>query len=249
MGGKLQTVAIDKIRTDGGTQVRVGGIDGLALARYVAAKELPPPTVFDDGQDLWLADGFHRLKAHHEKGRKRIEVEVIKGTVREAILHAVGANDSHGLPRSNEDKRAAVLKLLNDEEWSKKSDRWIAEQCKVSNPMVSSYRKQLLNFNTSPRRGKDGKEYKPPQPKSPPSESVDEDEDLPESEPRPTERPPAAPRARKWNGDAVVDRVRDTIQAAIDDWQGPSLRPLIDELELLTEHARGLEKQRGKRTA
>ena len=46
-----------------------------------------------------------------------------------ASAHTCGANAAHGFPRSNEDKRRAVLKLLNDAEWSHWSNCKIAKQC------------------------------------------------------------------------------------------------------------------------
>ncbi|EWY35857.1 hypothetical protein N825_32650 [Skermanella stibiiresistens SB22] len=39
------------------------------------------------------------------------------GSRRDAVPHAVGANARHGLPRSNADKRDAVMILLKDPEW------------------------------------------------------------------------------------------------------------------------------------
>src|SRR4051794_27961438 len=42
--------------------------------------------------------------------------------------------------RTNEDKRRAVLTLLNDPDWARWSDREIARQCAVTHPFVSSLR-------------------------------------------------------------------------------------------------------------
>lgn len=46
----------------------------------------------------------------------------------------------HGLPRSNDDKRRAVSRLLDDPEWSKWSDREIARRCYVNHHLVSRLR-------------------------------------------------------------------------------------------------------------
>ncbi|MDR9404902.1 MAG: hypothetical protein RI580_15855 [Halothece sp. Uz-M2-17] len=70
---------------------------------------------------------------------------------RDAILHSVGANATHGLRRSNQDKRKAVVTLLQDNEWSQWSDafgsvfdlRAIARQCQVSTPLVGKIRQEL----------------------------------------------------------------------------------------------------------
>lgn len=50
----------------------------------------------------------------------------------DAILFSAGANAAHGYPRTNQDKRNDVLRLLNDEEWGQWSDREIARACVVS---------------------------------------------------------------------------------------------------------------------
>ena len=73
-----------------------------------AGNEFPPVVVFYDGDDYWLADGFHRYLAHQRAGRSDIKAEVREGGMREAILYAVGANATHGKRRSNADKRKAV---------------------------------------------------------------------------------------------------------------------------------------------
>jgi hypothetical protein len=109
--------------------------------------KFPPVVAFsNDGRDsYWLADGFHRFEATQKAGRTLIQAEIRSGGKREAILYAAGANASHGLRRSREDKRNSVLKLLNDKEWSRWSDREIARQCTVSQPFVSKLRAELTD--------------------------------------------------------------------------------------------------------
>lgn len=74
---------IDKIQTTG-TQSRVS-VDTKTVDEYAEALQsgatLPPVTVFSDGTNYWLADGFHRLAAH----RREIEVEQRDGTQRDAM--------------------------------------------------------------------------------------------------------------------------------------------------------------------
>ena len=53
------------------------------------------------------------------------------------MLFSVGANAAHGLRRTNEDKRRAVLTLLHDPEWREWPQRRIAEACGVSAEYVS----------------------------------------------------------------------------------------------------------------
>jgi len=107
--------------------------------------KFPPVVVFsDDGASYWLSDGFHRYHAAKQIANKwNLQAEIRAGGKREAILFAVGANASHGLRRSREDKRNPVLKLLKDKEWSQWSDREIARQCRVDHKTVARIRGEL----------------------------------------------------------------------------------------------------------
>jgi len=53
------------------------------------------------------------------------------------------ANATHGVPRTNGDKRRAVMKLLHGAEWSHWSDREIARHAKVDNKTVSRLREEI----------------------------------------------------------------------------------------------------------
>jgi len=138
-----KNVKIAKIRIDGGTQPRVA-INEATLAEYAealdAGETLPPLTVFDDGAALWLADGFHRYHAAKRLGLGEFSAVVHGGTRRDAVLFSVGANASHGLRRTNADKRNAVLTLLGDEEWQQWSNAEIARRCQVSAWFVGDMR-------------------------------------------------------------------------------------------------------------
>lgn len=162
----MEALDLQSIRLDGGTQSRAALCDETIEEYAEHVDELPWSDVFYDGNDYWLADGFHRWHAHHRAGRQTMRCHVRQGTRRDAILFSVSANDTHGLRRTNADKRRAVETLLNDPEWSGWSDRVIAEHVGVSNPFVSGIRNQLLTVNTwgqpppkRARRGRDGKSY------------------------------------------------------------------------------------------
>lgn len=105
-----------------------------------AGEQFPPLTVFHDGETYWLADGFHRHYAAQHAGRRSIRCYVREGGLRDAILFSVGANAKHGLARSDEDKKRAIMRLLDDAEWSQWSDREIARRCRVSDKTVAKYR-------------------------------------------------------------------------------------------------------------
>jgi DNA adenine methylase len=137
-------LAIDKIRTDGGTQMRERIYDETVddyAADLAAGATLPPPVIFDDGADFWPADGFHRIAAHRRNGRSKIKCEVRPGGRRDAMLYAVGANVAHGRRCTNADKHKAVQTLLADEEWSALSNHKIARLCAVTHPLVGRLRK------------------------------------------------------------------------------------------------------------
>lgn len=160
----MKQLAIEKIRLDGGTQPRES-LDGETIATYVEAwqsnAEFPPITVFFDGTDYWCADGFHRTESAKAARVEKIRADIRQGSQRDAILFSAGANDKHGKPRTNADKRRSVTRLLTDDEWGKRSDRWIAEKCAVHNSFVSRMRAELSPSDSSqPRTGKDGKTRK-----------------------------------------------------------------------------------------
>lgn len=132
------------IRLDGNTQPRQY-INQDVVNEYademMEEDNFPPMVVFNDGANYWLADGFHRYHANKKAGFVEVDCDVRSGTLREAVLFSVGANAVHGLRRTNEDKRKAVMTLLNDIEWSEWSDAEIGRQCCVSHVTVGRIRK------------------------------------------------------------------------------------------------------------
>lgn len=147
---KLRTYLI---HTDGGTQPRAG-TDQRTVTEYaqdmLAGVTFPPVVVFNDGADYWLADGFHRVLAARVANLENVEADVRMGTQRDALLYACGANAEHGMRRTNDDKRRAVTRLLEDDEWSKWSDREIAKKCRVGHSFVSELRSSLSTVDSEP---------------------------------------------------------------------------------------------------
>ena len=147
-------IKLNELRLDGGTQPRTN-MDQEVVSEYadylMDGVKMPSLTVFHDGTYYWLADGFHRYFAHKQAEYKEAECDVRQGSLRDAILFSVGANDSHGLRRSNEDKRKAVMTLLDDIEWSDWADSEIARRCKVSAMTVGRIKK-LLNIKESEKK-------------------------------------------------------------------------------------------------
>lgn len=157
-------IPLAKIRTDGNTQSRAATNADL-VSEYAAAMgegdAFPPVVVFDDGTDLWLADGFKRVAAAAANKFPEIEADVRKGTQHDARVHSAGANEQHGERRSPQDKAAAVKLLLSDPVCATWSDRMIAEKCKVAHTFVANVRRSSVGVDSNtPRTGKDGRTYK-----------------------------------------------------------------------------------------
>ena len=75
--------------------------------------------------------------ASRQAGRTDIHENVEPGTQRDAILYSLGANGTHGLYRTNADKRNAVQTMLKDPEWAAWPQEKIAKTCHVSAGLVS----------------------------------------------------------------------------------------------------------------
>ena len=143
------TLQLSQITCDSDVQSRIG-VDWIVVDEYAEAMRagvvFPPVTVFFDGENYWLADGFHRVDAAKKAELQIITIDIHKGTRRDAILFSVGANADHGKRRTNEDKRQSVMRLLEDEEWEKWSDREIARRVKVHHQMVVLVLSQYIYY-------------------------------------------------------------------------------------------------------
>src|ERR1035437_7001237 len=110
---KIQKVKLAKIIPAAGIQVRVA-IDPDLVSEYAEAmrdpaNQFPPIVVFDSGDgNLRIVDGFHRVAAANENDFLDILAEVREDSRIDALKFALLANTTHGLRRSNEDKRHAV---------------------------------------------------------------------------------------------------------------------------------------------
>jgi len=137
----IRTIPLTAIRIDGNTQSRTA-LHDATVAEYAEAltdgATLPPVVVFFDGTSNWLADGFHRFLANKRIGAVSLDADVRAGSLTDAQLFSYGANQAHGLRRTNEDKRKAVLGTLAlRPDWS---DRAIAKHVGVSDKTVAAQR-------------------------------------------------------------------------------------------------------------
>lgn len=152
------------IRIDLDTQSRVALNDDV-VKEYAEAMEagqvFPPVLTFYD-QHYILADGFHRFAAHMKvKPNEPILSEIRLGTVEDARWASIGANKSHGLRRTNDDKRNAVIQALLHPKGIELSDRRIAEHVGVSEFLVRTIRSELESTSilskSETRIGQDGR--------------------------------------------------------------------------------------------
>ena len=65
-------ISISDIRLDGNTQARAG-MKTETISDYAEAMKqgdrFPPVVVFNDGNNYWLADGFHRIYAARDTSK------------------------------------------------------------------------------------------------------------------------------------------------------------------------------------
>lgn len=155
-------VSLSSIRTDGDTQSRAA-ISGDTVAEYADAMRdgatFPPITLFHDGSNYWLADGFHRVVASRRFGATEIDADVQIGTREDALWFAIGANKVNGIrPNKGDVKHAVELALRT---WPEKTQQAIAEQVGCGQQRVSEIRRQFTESGELPTTvtGKDGKTY------------------------------------------------------------------------------------------
>lgn len=159
------SIRLDQIRTDGGTQPRQAldfdAVDDYTDAMAVGTK-FPPVVIFHDGDNYWLADGFHRVKAADQAGLDEIGCELHQGTQQDAQWYSFSANKTNGLRRTNNDKVRAVQAALLHPLSAGLSDRQIAQHVGVDHTTVLRWREKLgasgalhqIDTRTATRRGR-----------------------------------------------------------------------------------------------
>ncbi len=142
-------IRLDAITFDAGTQIRAA-IDPQVVTDYAAAmtagQVFPPIVLFHDGNQHYLADGFHRFMAAQRNQFREIYADVRPGTKQDALWFALGANRTNGKRLSETDKTHAVAMALSI--WPEKMQREIADQIGCSESLVSKTAKDIAK-NTS----------------------------------------------------------------------------------------------------
>lgn len=196
---------------------------------YERGDKLPPIDVFGGFGKFFLGDGGHRRKACLKLGRKKV-VCLVRAFASDddafaaALRHAAGSNESHGLNRTNEDKRAAVSAVIGRPEYETASDTAIGELCKVGHVLVRLVREKLTDDGVlTGKAASTARGYKPDasirggavtdgkgnvvKPAAESGRATSQDEPATKSEPEPTT--PKATTPPEPNGSPLADQVRD----------------------------------------
>lgn len=141
---KVKQLAVKNITADPLLQMRDKGLSEATVEEYAEAMkggaEFPPLVVYHDGSgNNWLSEGFHRFTAAQRAGLNVVTVEMRSGTRKDAVVNAAGSNATHGLKRTNADKRRAVERMLAEFPGWNASE--IARAVKVSHTYVIKLRK------------------------------------------------------------------------------------------------------------
>jgi hypothetical protein len=145
-GAVFEKVSVDAIEATAATQVRVR-IDRSMVDQYTEdfqnGAAFPPLVCFreENSERIVLADGFHRHRAAINAGRDTIGCIIHAGNLHDALIYALGSNAEHGFRRTNKDKRHAVEMALKDPMLSTKTNREIADICRVAESTV----RKILN--------------------------------------------------------------------------------------------------------
>jgi hypothetical protein len=141
------------IKIDGGTQARVSLNQDVVKEYAESMREgdvFPPVTVFFDGSDYWLADGFHRYFATKANAFTSIEADIKNGTLDDATLFAFSANSKRGLSMTFEDNRNIIYAMLRHPEWSKWTNTAIAKHIGVSSMTVGRVKATMEKKDDEP---------------------------------------------------------------------------------------------------
>lgn len=147
----MKTIKLDMITSDAGTQQRT--ISDSVVQEYMElmgdGHKFPAIDLVSDGTMFWLWDGFHRFEAARRLQKKTLACAIRTGTLEDAIWLSCSANRDNGLPRTNDDKKKIILKLLAHEKWGRKSTSELARHVGVGRPFATKIRTQFEKNHTN----------------------------------------------------------------------------------------------------
>ncbi|TWF92104.1 ParB-like nuclease family protein [Streptomyces brevispora] len=156
--GKLPARDVPVSALSAGVSLRQGGTDAAHIQLLVDAaetEELPPILVRMDGYRI--IDGLHRLEAARLRGDATIKARFLDCSNSEALVIAMKANGSHGLPLSKADRVSGAQRvLISHPDWS---DRAIAGITGLSAKTIASLRDRTAEATPldGKRVGRDGR--------------------------------------------------------------------------------------------
>lgn len=170
-----KSVDLHLIPPMGDAQTRVR-MDSGVVDEYVGYVEsgspkLPRIDVFgpDERGVYHVGDGFHRLAAHRQTGSVTIDCNVRPGGATEALLWALQANETHGLRRTDADRRNAIKIALLKGGMASRTDNDIAKNViRCNHITVGRVRRELIEQGlleppeTEERTDAKGRDITPP---------------------------------------------------------------------------------------
>ena len=141
-------IALEGIVMDMRTQSRAS-IDVEVVEEYAKLMQegvqFPAIVVFENAEDdtFFLSEGWHRMMAAKQAAKEDIMCDIRQGDIHDAVLNSSGANATHGVRRTREDKRRAVTMLLDSEKWNGMSVSALAAAASVSRPLVDDIINEL----------------------------------------------------------------------------------------------------------
>jgi len=200
---EYKTLRLSDVEVDYSIQPRVNGlnqdhVDELEAAYRDENAAIEPPVAWQLPDESYkLSQGFHRVEGAKRAGRESLKFVVRKGTDDECAIDAFCSNQSHGLKRTNADKRRAVERLLKL--MPKDSDLAIANRAGVSDKTVAEARREMMGRSEIPNvetrtdtKGREQPASKPRAVATKPTESASPDSPA-SSEPPPSANHPETP--------------------------------------------------------
>jgi hypothetical protein len=143
---EVQTIKISCIRLDERLQNRTA-IDQEIVADWAslmrAGADFPLITVWWDGENYWLSDGFHRIAAAARAGRTEIRAEVRQGSFADAQWDSYGVNAAHGIRRTRSESEAVIRRALQHPNALKLTDVLISTHLHIPRATIQYWRKKL----------------------------------------------------------------------------------------------------------
>lgn len=139
-------VPLDDVTRDESLQPRDGLKETHTRALVAAIEEgvdVPAVVLYQLGNELVLADGWHRFAAHQRAGKNKIRADIYEGDREDAIAHAGAANVGDKLGLTASEKVRFLRSLLRLPKYAKNSDRALARMVGTSPTTVAKYKREM----------------------------------------------------------------------------------------------------------